>query len=237
VGGNIADSANLPAGGSVTYTVNGTIDGGFVGLLSNTATVSAPAGVSDPAAGNNSATDTTTVTGGASVSGTKTVVGDFTEGGAITYTVVLTNNGNAAQADNPGDEFTDVLPAGLTLVSASATSGAAVANVGTNTVTWNGTLAAGGGNVTITVEAVIEAGTAGQTLSNQGTISFDSDGNGTNDSTAGTDDPAGGGVSDPTELVVGQSVLAIPVTSPVGLATLALLLVAAGAGALRRRRV
>ncbi len=237
VAGNIADSANLPPGGSVTYTVNGTIDGGFVGLLSNTATVSAPAGVSDPAAGNNSATDTTTVTGGASVSGTKTVAGDFTEGGAITYTVVLTNNGNAAQADNPGDEFTDVLPAGLTLVSASATSGAAVANVGTNTVTWNGTLAAGGGSVTITIEAVIEAGTAGQTLSNQGTISFDSDGNGTNDSTAGTDDPAGGGVSDPTELVVGQSVLAIPVTSPVGLATLALLLVAAGAGALRRRRV
>jgi len=38
----------------------------------------------------------------------------------VTYTVVLTNSGPGAQGDNPGNEFTDVLPAGLTLVSATA---------------------------------------------------------------------------------------------------------------------
>ena len=45
------------------------------------------------------------------------------------------------QQNNAGNEFIDVLPASLTLVSASATSGTAVANVGTNTVTWNGAIA------------------------------------------------------------------------------------------------
>jgi len=43
-----------------------------------------------------------------------------------TYTVVLSNSSTFAQQDNPGNEFIDVLPAGLTLVSASATSGTAV---------------------------------------------------------------------------------------------------------------
>ena len=43
--------------------------------------------------------------------------------GTVTYTVVLKNTGTATQADNPGHEFTDVLPAGLSLVSASASSG------------------------------------------------------------------------------------------------------------------
>ena len=65
-------------------------------------------------------------------------------GGTVTYTVTLTNTGPGAQGDNPGNEFTDVLPAHLALVSATATSGTAVANVGTNTVTWNGSIPAGG---------------------------------------------------------------------------------------------
>ena len=60
--GNINDSVNLPAGGSVTYTVSAVIASAATGTLSNTATVSAPAGVSDPTPGNNSATDTDTLT-------------------------------------------------------------------------------------------------------------------------------------------------------------------------------
>ena len=59
----------------------------------------------------------------------------------MTYTVILDNSGAANQGDNAGDEFVDVLPGGLTLVSAAATSGTAIANVGTNTVNWNGPLA------------------------------------------------------------------------------------------------
>jgi uncharacterized repeat protein (TIGR01451 family) len=139
----------------------------------------------------------------AAVTATKTIAGTFLVGGTVTYTVVLTNGGTASQADNPGNELTDVLPAGLSLVSASATSGTAVASIGTNTVTWNGPLPLLGGSTTVTIVATINAGTAGTVISNQGTVSFDADGNGTNESTVLTDDPAVGGASDSTSFTVG----------------------------------
>ncbi len=231
--GSISDTANLPAGGSVTYTASGTI-GGSPGTLSNTATVAAAAGVTDPTPGNNSATDTTTVTGGAAVTGTKSASGTFSQGSTVTYTIVLTNAGAGPQNDNPGNELTDVLPATLTLVSASATSGTALANIGTNTVTWNGAIPAAG-SVTITITATVNAGTIGQSISNQGTISYDSDGNGSNDASASTDDPAVAGGADPTVFVVGGSVLEIPTLSGLGLAALAFVLAALALVALRRR--
>ncbi len=146
----------------------------------------------------------------AAVSGTKTVTGTFTAGGAITYTVTLQNTGAGAQADNPGNEFTDVLPSTLTLVSATATSGTAAANAATNTVTWNGALPALVGQVTITIHATIKNTAAGQTIANQGQISFDGDANGTNESSAVTDDPGTASKNDPTQITVaaGASVTA-----------------------------
>jgi hypothetical protein len=124
----------------------------------------------------------------------------------------------------------DVLPATLTLVSATATSG--TATTGGNTVNWNGSIPAGG-TVTITITATIHA-TTGQTVSNQGTINFDTDGNGTNESTGTTDDPGVAGAANPTGITVGGSVVAIPTLSELGLAALCLLL--AGAAMLRLRR-
>lgn len=59
--GNINDSVDLPAGGSVTYTATCTIALSATGTLSNTATVAAPGGVADPTPANNSATDLTTL--------------------------------------------------------------------------------------------------------------------------------------------------------------------------------
>jgi uncharacterized repeat protein (TIGR01451 family) len=144
------------------------------------------------------------ITSPASVSGTKTVGGAFTPGGLISYTVTLNNNSVSAQLNNPGNEFTDVLPSGLTLVSASASSGTAVATIGTNTVAWNGSIP-GSGLVTITINATINSGTAGNTISNQGTISYDGDGNGTNESTSLTDDPGVAGSSNPTSFTVGAT--------------------------------
>jgi uncharacterized repeat protein (TIGR01451 family) len=136
------------------------------------------------------------------VTGTKTVSGSFNVGATVTYTIVLTNSGNTTQQDNPGNEFTDVLPPSLTLVSATASSGIAVATVGTNTVTWNGSIAGGSSSVTITITATINAGTGGQTISNQGSISYDSDANGTNNASTVTDDPGTGAASDPTSFQV-----------------------------------
>ena len=121
--------------------------------------------------------------------------GTFTVGGTVTYTVTITNNGTGNQADNPGHEFTDTLPAGLTLVGATATSGTA-ATAG-NTVTWDGSLAPLGGSVTITITATVNAGTQGTTISNQGTVSYDANDNGTNEPPLATDDPSVGGAGQP----------------------------------------
>ncbi|MEO8503891.1 MAG: hypothetical protein ABI609_08355 [Acidobacteriota bacterium] len=235
--GNINNTVNLPSGGSVTYTASCTISGAATGTLSNTATVTAPVGVTDPTPGNNSATDSDTLTAapGASVSGTKTVTGSFVVGGTVTYTVTLTNAGPGAQADNPGNEFTDVLPATLALVSATATSG--TAGTAANTVTWNGALASGG-SVTLTITATILPAAAATTVSNQGSFAFDGDGNGTNESSGQTDDPGVAGATDPTSFAVAGGVATpIPTLSTLGLVLLFLGMALVAARALRRRRV
>ncbi len=241
--GNISDGVNLPNGAAVTYTVNATISNAFTGTLANTATVAigappAPNGlptVTDPNLANNTATDTTNVASPATVQGTKEVTGDFQPGGAITYTITLTNVGTGTQLDNPGDELVDVLPPQLTLVSASATSGTALANLGTNTVTWNGSLPPGG-SVTITIDATIGSGVASGDIINQATINYDGDGNGSNESSTVTDDPNVGGNDDPTTFGILVGPPAIPALSSWGFALFALALAAAALLRARRQR-
>ncbi len=174
----------------------------------------------------------------ATISATKAVIGatTFEPGDSVFYNIVLTNSGNGTQLDNPGDEFTDVLPVGLTLVGATATAGT-IATAG-NTVTWNGSIASTGGFFSISVEALIDAGTAGQTLSNQGSFNYDGDGNGTNESAGVTDDPSVPGAADPTDIAVGQppSIVEIPVLSGGGFAALVVLLGGFALATLRRKR-
>jgi uncharacterized repeat protein (TIGR01451 family)/MYXO-CTERM domain-containing protein len=225
--------------GSAVFTMTLTVDPSVVPgtVIFNGATVSSS---NDPNEANDAAGAETTVAAPVVVTGTKSVGGTFTPGGTVTYTVVLTNNGLLTQGDNPGREFTDVLPSSLTLVSASATSGTAVATVATNTVTWDGSLAAGA-SVTITITATVNAAVpAGTTITNQGTIAYDGDANGSNESTGVTDDPATGAANDPTSFVVagGQQPPppAIPSLDGAGLALLAGLLALGGVALLRRRR-
>jgi uncharacterized repeat protein (TIGR01451 family) len=228
-------NASMAIGNAVfTLVVNvgASVAGGTV--IANTATV-ASAATSDPNQGNESATANSTVSAPSAITGTKTAAGVLTPGGSVTYTITLSNNGASAQGDNPGDEFTDVLPADLTLVSATASSGTAVASIGTNTVTWNGSIPATG-SVTITINASINpAVVSGTTILNQGTISFDGDGNGTNESTAVTDNPGTGAQGDATGIVVLGAVTSIPTLG----GWMKLLLLAAlmmfAAAALRRR--
>lgn len=60
--GNIDILVNLPAGGKATIILNAAIGATASGSVSNSATVSPPAGVTDPVLGNNSATDVDTIT-------------------------------------------------------------------------------------------------------------------------------------------------------------------------------
>ena len=144
--------------------------------------------------------DCTAFVASPSIVATKTVAGTFKVGTTVTYTVTITNNGTAATGDNPGHEFVDVLPASLTLVGATATSG--TASTSGNAANWDGALAPLGGSVTITITATINAGTGSTVISNQGTVSYDSNEDGTNDASLLTDDPSVGGATDPTNFTV-----------------------------------
>jgi uncharacterized repeat protein (TIGR01451 family) len=241
------DGSLTLGGGSVTITITATINSGTAGTtISNQGTISFDA----DANGSNEATGLTDDPGTAAandptsfvaagvpvVSATKTVSGSGVEGTTLTYTIVLTNSGGGAQADNPGHEFVDFLTLGLTVVSANATSGTAVFTVATDSVAWDGSIPAGG-TVTITITATIDQGTAGRTISNQGTVFYDSDGDGSNDATAVTDDPRTPAAGDPTDVTaIGVAIAETPTLSDLGLIALSLLLAAAALSRMRRRR-
>jgi uncharacterized repeat protein (TIGR01451 family) len=59
--GDLADTVNLPVGGSVTYTIQATVVAGTLGAIADTATVAAPAGLGDTNPANDSASTSTPV--------------------------------------------------------------------------------------------------------------------------------------------------------------------------------
>ena len=176
------------------------------GVAQTTATANATPGTYAVTAATRGAPQTATYNltnlTGANVSGTMTA----TVGDGVSYTVVLTNTGDTAQADNAGNEFALVLPTGVVLAQVLATSGTPGDN-STNTARWDGGIPAGGA-VTITINCTFTA-PAGTVISAQGTIGFDADGNGSNESTALTDDPATEPRPDPTVFVVPPPALSI----------------------------
>ncbi len=222
---------SLPPGGAATLSFTVTAPA-MVGTLAGQAGASST--TADPNTANNAASASVEVLSPATLAATKTASGSFTPGSTVTYTIVVSNSSANAQFDNPGDEFVDVLPAGLVLKGAAASAGAAVADTASGTVRWNGSVP-GNGSVTITISAWIMANAAGQNVSNQGTLYFDADGNGTNESSVPTDDPGLPGSADPTVFAAGLAA-AVPATSAAGLALLGLL-VALGAAFLIRTRV
>jgi uncharacterized repeat protein (TIGR01451 family) len=244
-GNTVTWNGVVPAGGALTITITATIDAGTeLQTVSNQGTTSTDVdgnGVNeaggftdDPSVGG-AADPTDFVVGSPSaLTATKVVTssGPYIPGGYVSYEVVITNNGASPQQDNPGDEFVDILVPELDLLAVSATSGTADADFGTNTATWNGTLAPGA-SVTITIEATIDPLVGDTTIANQGTVHFDGDGNGSNESEVDTDDPGVGGAADPTEIVVGNA-LEIPTLGEIGLLLMAGLLAAAALLALRR---
>ena len=80
---------------------------------------------------------------GSNLAATQTVTGPLTAGSTLTFTVTINNTGVSDQADNPGNEFSEIIPSQLTVVGANATSGTATttppANGNGGTVAWNGT--------------------------------------------------------------------------------------------------
>ncbi|MFL6237076.1 MAG: IPTL-CTERM sorting domain-containing protein [Thermoanaerobaculia bacterium] len=225
----LEDTIDLAAGETRIYRLSGIVRPMCSGVLHNKATVTPPAGVCDDPSDNQALEDTQVVATGVHAF-CEEISGPMMELTPITKTLLLINCGPANQGDNPGDEFTDTLPAGLTLTGASATSG--VASTSGNTATWNGAIPAGG-SVTITINANINAGTTGMILCNQATIAYDADGNGTNESIGFSDDPDEPGPADPCCFRVIAP--GIPTLSGDSLAAFALLLAGLAIMRLRRR--
>ena len=124
------------------------------GTLANTATITVPAGVIDSNAGDNGVTLVAQVNPLADLALSKSASpGPAYPGQPLTYTLAVTNLGPSAAS---GVVVTDVLPAGLSLSSASSTQGACA---GTVTVTCGlGTLASGGAASVTLVATPTQAG-------------------------------------------------------------------------------
>ncbi|MDJ0837801.1 MAG: DUF11 domain-containing protein [Acidobacteriota bacterium] len=240
--GNIAESIDLAQGGNVTYTVTATVTN-VAGTFSSIATITAPGGVTKPPTPNNTSQIDTVVTSPAEVTGIMFPVFDVPRKAALTvdvntgdtlfFQVTLTNVGTSPQLDDPtSDEFTNVLPPGLSLVDATILSGGGVINpdVPTNTVTWNGLIPAGG-SINLEIETTVNAGTEGNIIRNQGIIRYDADGDGINESTTFTDDPSTGGSTDPVIIYV---IIPVPTLQTWGQILLVLSLIV-GALIIRRR--
>lgn len=225
--GDLNDTLSLAVGDSAVYLVKGTVVPICGGTLVNTATVSLPTGVVDIDPSNNSATATTKISAPPGVSIQCSGVSGAFEGDYVTFTYVLSNGGPNAQGDNPGAEFTDTLPTGLSLITATASSG--TVTTAANTVSWNGSIPVCG-TVTISVQAKVDPATAGMTLCNQGNVAFDANGDGVNESNASA-------LCCVTIIPVCTLpfCMDIPTLEPAGLAALIILLACVGLLRLRRR--
>ena len=175
--GNINDTANLPSGGSVTYTASCAISAAATGTIVNTATVTAPGGVTDPTPGNNSATDTDTLAAQADLTITKTDgVTTATPGGSTTYTITASN---AGPSNASGSTVSDTFPASLTCTWTCVGAGGGTCTAsGASNINDTANLPSGG-SVTYTASCTISAAATG-TIANTATVA------------------APGGVTDPT---------------------------------------
>ena len=206
--GNINDTANLPNGASVTYTVNATIAANATGTLSNTATATVGGAITDPNAANNSATDTTTLTPQADLAITLTDTPDpVTAGTNLTYVATATNNGPSDATDVA---ITLPLPANTTLVSATVSGGTCVAT----TCTFAGATAPGASRSVTYVVLVAASVANGSTITATASASSaTTDPNGANNSASTTTD-----VIAVADLVIGltssatQVLINVPVT-------------------------
>lgn len=158
-----ANIGTLNPGQSVTATIVATVIGTASGVISNTATASSTQTDSNNA--NNSATDTTTAQRQTDLRIAKSDSPDpVIAGNQLTYTIIVNNDGPSTAS---GVTVTDVLPAGVTFVSASTTAGTVANAAGTVTGTI-GTLASGG-SATITIIASVDPATRG-TITNTATV-------------------------------------------------------------------
>ncbi len=160
-----ANNLDLNSGETQTLTINATVNSGTNGqIINNTASITSQTnqdGITD-----NNTSSVFFVVGNADVSLTKTVNSTVINiGGAVTYTLTLTNNGPYQAA---GFYVNDMLPSGITYTGTSATLGS-YSNA-TGKWTFGTSTLAVGATATLTITATVNTGTAGYTITNTGTL-------------------------------------------------------------------
>ena len=156
--------ASLAVGSSMDISILVSVDNIASTVVTNNAEASSD--TFDPASANNAASEKTTIGVAADLSISKSSdLDSLYPGDALTYTVVVSNNG----PDVPtGVNVSDMLPAGLSFVSASpAPSG----NSG-SLYFWNFASIANGGSETITIDVIVGSSSSG-ILTNNVEVSSD----------------------------------------------------------------
>ncbi len=140
--GALNDAADLPMGGTATYTVIMSVPSGFAGDLVNTATVDLP-GLIDENPDNNAATDTDAQSS-ANLGINKTDGNtSYLPGTDVTYTITVTNAGPDAAN---GATVSDPLPSGISTAkwTCAAAGGASCTSNGTGALNDKVNLPMGG---------------------------------------------------------------------------------------------
>ncbi|WP_152620333.1 beta strand repeat-containing protein, partial [Pedobacter lusitanus] len=156
----------LANGASSTIAISGTVSPTATTALSNTATVTTPAGITDPVPGNNTSTITTPMSrvldlGVTKFSNPTTVVA----GQPLTYTITLTNNGPSSLVAADITNVAENLPAGFTATTYTPANGTYTSNNGN----WTGLTLASGQSTTLTIAGTTSPSASG-TLSNSVTV-------------------------------------------------------------------
>ncbi|MEU6215590.1 hypothetical protein ABZ891_37575, partial [Streptomyces sp. NPDC047023] len=163
------NGTDLEAGGTRTFTVNGTVAAGTTGTLNNAVCVETPNDGND----DNNCSDWPVPPSpqNPDLSIKKTGSPTYTPGGQVSYSFVIRNVGQAAAATYT---VTDQVPAGVTITNPPA--GCTVTG---QTLTCTGTNLAPGDTRTITVNGTVAAGTTG-TLTNEACVEATGDTNTSN---------------------------------------------------------
>ncbi|HEY7947279.1 MAG TPA: DUF11 domain-containing protein, partial [Acidimicrobiales bacterium] len=181
---DISDSLTLPAGSSVTFTIDANIAPGATGALVNTATLTLPPQFTDTNAFTSS-TDVAALAPQSDLSITNSDgVTSLTPGTTDTYTVTVSNTG---PSDAVGLGILDTLPPGFTNFTSSGTLPAGVTfSVSSGTATWSGVNVASGQTVTLMLSGLVPTAATG-TFVNTATVVVPPGTTDTNSTTTVTD--------------------------------------------------